>query len=150
MDILPIMTRFTRVSSPLVLLALIAVAGCSKGDPLAGGPSDRPMGRGGPPPTEVLVATGQLRPFGIVIEAVGTALARESVDITAKVGNTITAIRFQEGQRVAAGDLLAKISAGEVNARLLQARSQLNAARRDLAVGRGKEAPRTRSGPRHA
>jgi membrane fusion protein (multidrug efflux system) len=135
-DTLPIMTRVARVSSPLVLLALIAVAGCSKGGPAAGGPGDRPMGRGGPPPAEVLVATGQLRPFGIVIEAVGTALARESVDITAKVGNTVTAIRFQEGQRVSAGSVLVELDRAQTAAALVEAEAGLMESRNQFNRGR--------------
>jgi RND family efflux transporter MFP subunit len=39
---------------------------------------------------------------------------------------------FALGQRVKAGDLLVKISAGEISARVLQAKSQLNQAQRDM------------------
>jgi membrane fusion protein (multidrug efflux system) len=94
------------------------------------------MGRGGPPPTEVLVATGQLRPFGIVIEAVGTALARESVDITAKVGNTVTAIRFQEGQRVGAGSVLVELDRAQTAAALVEAEASLMESRNQFNRGR--------------
>jgi membrane fusion protein (multidrug efflux system) len=94
------------------------------------------MGRGGPPPAEVLVATGQLRPFGIVIEAVGTALARESVDITAKVGNTVTAIRFQEGQRVSAGSVLVELDRAQTAAALVEAEAGLMESRNQFNRGR--------------
>ena len=103
---------------------------------IAGGPGDRPMGRDGSPPAEVLVATGQLRPFGIVIEAVGTALARESVDITAKVGNTVTAIRFQEGQRVAAGSVLVELDRAQTAAALVEAEAGLMESRNQFNRGR--------------
>ena len=137
----------------LALLAslLLALGACSKGGPGAGGPGggpggpgggggDRPMGRGGPPPAEVLVVNGQVRPFGAALEAVGTALARESVDITSKVANTVTAIRFQEGQRVAAGSVLVELdraqaaaALAEAEASLLESRNQFNRGR-DLSV----------------
>jgi membrane fusion protein (multidrug efflux system) len=135
-DNLAIMTRDARASSLLALLALVAVAGCSKGGPAAGGPGDRPMGRGGPPPAEVLVTQGEVRPFGAAIEAVGTALARESVDITSKVANTVTAIRFQEGQRVAAGSVLVELDRAQTAAALVEAEASLMESRNQFNRGR--------------
>ena len=38
--------------------------------------------------------------MGIEIEAVGTTQANESVEVTSKASNTVTAIRFQEGEEV--------------------------------------------------
>lgn len=146
----------SRTPAALALLAsaLLALAGCSKGGQDAGGPSmgrggpggaggppsGPGMGRGGPPPATVLVVNGQVRPFGPSLEAVGTALARESVDITSKVANTVTAIRFQEGQRVAAGSVLVELdraqtaaALAEAEASLLESRNQFNRGR-DLSV----------------
>ena len=127
----------------LVSLSL-ALGACSKGGPggsggpggPGGGPGDRPMGRGGPPPAEVLVVTGQVRPFGAAVEAVGTALARESVDITSKVANTVTAIRFQEGQRVAAGSVLVELDRAQTAAALVEAEASLAESRNQFNRGR--------------
>jgi membrane fusion protein (multidrug efflux system) len=139
------MIRVARASCPLVLLALLTLVGCSKGGPAAGGPetggpgraaAERPMGRGGPPPAEVLVVNGQMRPFGASIEAVGTALARESVDITSKVANTVTAIRFQEGQRVAAGSVLVELDRAQTAAALVEAEASLMESRNQFNRGR--------------
>ena len=136
----------TRTPTAIALLAttLLGLAACSKGGPGASGPGgapgDRPLGSGGPPPAEVLVAKGEVRAFGAALEAVGTALARESVDITSKVANTVTAIRFQEGQRVAAGSVLVELdraqtaaALAEAEASLLESRNQFNRGR-DLSV----------------
>ena len=47
------------------------------------------------------------------MEAIGTASANEALDVTAKLSNRITAIRFREGQQVKAGDVLVEFDSGE-------------------------------------
>ncbi|MFM7627359.1 MAG: biotin/lipoyl-binding protein, partial [Gammaproteobacteria bacterium] len=134
------MTSRTPAASALLATVLLALAGCSQGGQDAGGPGrgpgDRPLGSGGPPPAEVLVANGQVRAFGAALEAVGTALARESVDITSKVANTVTAIRFQEGQRVAAGSVLVELDRAQVAAALAEAEASLLESRNQFNRGR--------------
>ena len=49
-------------------------------------------------------------------EALGTAKANESVDITAKTTNRIIAIRFREGQYVKPGDVLVEFDGAEARA----------------------------------
>ena len=132
-------TRF-RLTLLAVTLALTA---CSKspapGGGQPGGGFGGPGGPGGSPPA-VITGTMQTRPFGVVIEAVGTALAKESVEVTSKSTNTITAIRFIEGQRVAAGAVLVEFdraqtaaALAEAEANLLESRNQFNRGR-DLSV----------------
>jgi membrane fusion protein, multidrug efflux system len=65
-------------------------------------------------------------------EVTGTVRPVQRATIAAKVMGTITELPVALGQRVKAGDLLVKISAGEISARVLQAQSQLNQAKRDL------------------
>ncbi|MBP0443996.1 efflux RND transporter periplasmic adaptor subunit [Roseomonas sp. SSH11] len=65
-------------------------------------------------------------------ESVGTVRAREAVTITAKNTGIVTAIRFQEGQRVAAGDVLLVMDDAALRAELDQARAQLDDARSQL------------------
>lgn len=141
----PSSTPGATVALALLTALLLALSACSKGGPAAGGPDaggpargggERGgMGRGGPPPAEVLVVNGQVRPFGASLEAVGTALARESVDITSKVANTITAIRFQEGQRVAAGSVLVEFDRAQAAAALAEAEANLAEARNQFKRG---------------
>ncbi len=82
----------------------------------------------------VNVAVAPVR-TGVVIEraeSVGTVRAREAVTITAKNSGIVTAIRFQEGQRVAAGDVLVVMDDAALRAELDQARAQLDDARSQL------------------
>ena len=86
----------------LVVLALL-LAACSGED------SGKGKGAGGPPAvvtTTVLAAA----PWTDSIEALGTASARESVSITAKVSETVAKVSFDSGDVVRAGDVLVTLS----------------------------------------
>lgn len=125
----------SRLKVSVAALALLSIAACSKSaKPTEAG--DRPMGRNGPPPAQVLTVHPERREFGTVLEAVGTALARESVTITTKSANTITAIRFAEGQRVAAGTVLVELDRAQTQAALVEAQAQLAESRNQLERGR--------------
>ena len=87
------------------------------------------MGPGGNRAANVLTVKPEQRPFGPTLEAVGTALARESVDVTSKSSNTITAIRFAEGQRVASGSVLVELDRAQTAAALAEAKATLAEAR---------------------
>jgi membrane fusion protein (multidrug efflux system) len=120
----------------VALLVVAAVAtGCGGGNsgPASG---ERGGGRNGAPPPKVITAKVERRPFGPVIEAVGTALARESVEITSKSANTITAIRFAEGQRVAAGTVLVELDRAQAAAAVTEAEATLAEARNQFNRGR--------------
>jgi len=57
----------------------------------------------------VITQPARVELMGIEIEAVGTTLANESVNVTSKVSNTVTAIRFQEGEEVERGTVLVEM-----------------------------------------
>jgi membrane fusion protein, multidrug efflux system len=80
--------------------------------------------RGGGP---VLVTLGavETRAFADVIEAVGTAKANESIDITAKSADTIGKLNFTDGQRVEKGFVIAEMTSREQAADLGAARASL-------------------------
>jgi membrane fusion protein (multidrug efflux system) len=59
------------------------------------------------------------------LEALGTTRANESVDITAKVVNQVTAVRFAEGQQVTRGQVLVELDAAQVRADLAAAEAAL-------------------------
>ena len=119
------------------LIAALIVAACSGGNRAdTRAPGDRPAGAGGPPPAKVITTTIERREFGPVIEAVGTALARESVEITSKTANTVTAIRFAEGQKVAAGAVLVEFDRAQTAAALAEAEANLAEARNQFNRGR--------------
>ena len=74
-------------------------------------------------PPAVRVATVQVQPMADRIEALGTLVANESVDLTAKVAETITQLNFTDGQRVKKGDVLATMNTEEAQALLEEAES---------------------------
>ena len=92
------MTRFLRLSTPLALLALLA--GCGDAAP------DRQAA----PPATVTTAVVAERGWNDAIEALGTARAKESVLVTAKVTETVVRVAFEDGDVVEAGDVLVDLS----------------------------------------
>lgn len=85
-----------------------------------------------PKPPTVLVATARTEPFADRVEALGTLAANESVDLTAKVTETITSLDFTDGQRVKKGDILATMHAEEAHALLGEAESNTEESRRQF------------------
>jgi membrane fusion protein (multidrug efflux system) len=101
----------------------------------AGGAGGRATGG----PLSVVTTLPQREALGTEIEAVGTALANESVEVTAKVANRIEAIRFTEGQRVAKGSVLVQLDRAQAGAELAEAEANLAEARRQLRRGQDLE-----------
>jgi membrane fusion protein (multidrug efflux system) len=97
---------------------LIALAACSGQQPGAPKKADSQA-------VEVVTAEATTQPMGVEIEAVGTARANESVDVTSKTSNTVTAIRFEEGDRVRKGEILVELDGAEVRASLAEAEAAL-------------------------
>ena len=119
-----------------------AAGSAAPGAPMGGRPvagAARGPGRGGPgsgAPLAVVTTIPQRVPLGVEIEAVGTALANESVEITAKVSNRIEAIRFTEGQRVRRGTVLVELDRAQAAAELAEAEANLAESRNQFARGR--------------
>jgi len=148
-----------RISvSILAVFLALAVSGCGKKEatadakPNAAAPAAQQSGKSGAPAAvpngtrdgqraaqpAPLVITAAVRksPFASEVEALGTAKANESIDVTAKVSNRIRAIRFREGQLVRAGDILVELDPEEAaadfavaEAALSDSRSQVNRSR---------------------
>jgi len=128
-----------RIAILSLLAALLVVGGCSESPEAlvggGGGAGDRPMSRGNAV-VPVVTTVPERRAFGVQLEAVGTALANESVEITSKVTNTITAIRFEEGQRVRRGAVLVELDRATVAAELAEAEANLAESRNQFNRGR--------------
>jgi membrane fusion protein (multidrug efflux system) len=108
----------------------LSLAACS-------GPTDAP--RGGPNSDNavpVVTAAALVRPLGVQIEAVGTARAKESVDVTSKATNTVVAIRFKEGDLVRKGDVLVEFDSAEARAELEEAEAALADSENQFKRGR--------------
>lgn len=94
--------------------------------------------------SDVIVATAQNVSLSDPIEALGTLRAQEMAEITASITETISEIRFSDGERVRAGQVLAALTNREQLAELAGAEADLQEAQRqydrilDLAE-RGQE-----------
>jgi membrane fusion protein (multidrug efflux system) len=108
----------TRIGSLLAILLSLACAACSKPEAASRGPASSG-------PVVVVTAAARVEPLGVDIEAVGTTLANESVQLTSKASNTITAIRFAEGSEVARGAVLVEMQDAEEQAALAEAQAAL-------------------------
>jgi membrane fusion protein (multidrug efflux system) len=108
-----------------VALALLPIAALAQP---AKGPS-------GPPAMPVKAVAARLAPAIDEANAVGTLRADESVVIRPEIAGRISEIRFDEGQNVKKGALLATLDSAEVRAQLASAQAQatLDASRLERA-----------------
>ena len=77
------------------------------------------------PPATVAVTEAQQRPLVVSLEAIGTARANESVTITAKVTDTVSNVRFNDGDVVQRGDVLVELTNEEESALLAEAEANV-------------------------
>ena len=118
-----------KLATPISLtVAVIAVAWAiyaSQHRPDAG-----PAAQGGGPrnaaPAFVSVAPVRSERVSQKLEALGNARANESVDISSKTSNVVTAVRFRDGERVRRGQVLVQLDDA-------QARADVGAAEAALA-----------------
>lgn len=99
----------------------------------------RGMGPGMMPETPVRVASATTASLDIVLRALGTVTAYNTVTVRSRVDGELIRVDFTEGQRVKAGDLLAQVDPRTYEVALTQAQGQqqqnqalLANARRDL------------------
>jgi membrane fusion protein (multidrug efflux system) len=99
----------------------------------------QPGGRGGADkPLEVVVSPVVLQEdFGETLEALGTTMANESVEITSNVTEFVRALHFDDGDTVRKGDLLVELEKAEEEAALKSARALLE--ERQAAFTRAQE-----------
>jgi len=138
-----------RTARNLMLLLLVLGLGLAGGWYLAreqaGGPAapaaastDRAsVGSSGPPrETAVIAAPIRYASFDNEVEALGTARANESINVTAETAKIVTAIRFEEGEQVSRGDVLVELDAAEARADLAIAEAALKDSRSQFARSR--------------
>jgi membrane fusion protein (multidrug efflux system) len=105
-----------------MILSLPLFAACD--DELQGRPAG---GWGGA--VKVVTQQIELRPLVDEIEALGTAMANESVEIRPRISSLVTRILFEEGQFVEEGDLLVELENSEIRAGLALAEASLSESR---------------------
>ncbi len=84
------------------------------------------------PPVRVQTVTVRKTELASRVEVVGTVQAVDQAVIAAKISGTIVELPVVLGSRVNKGELLVKINAREISARVLQAQAQLAQTRRNL------------------
>lgn len=73
--------------------------------------------------TPVILAPVVEAPFASSLQALGTAVANESVQLTANRSDLVKAIHFEDGQRVKKDDLLVELETAEEEARLVEVKA---------------------------
>jgi membrane fusion protein (multidrug efflux system) len=122
-----------RSAGALVLFASVFLGACNSSD---GSPGGRPVSPT-PPAASVGVVIEAVRtmPFGAEIRALGTAFANQSIDVTAKVTNTIVALHFDEGAEVKRGAVLVELDRAQAAADLDIAEAALDETERQYKRG---------------
>lgn len=115
----------------LVAAATLAAGGCTKPPPAI------TAATAALPAASVRTAVARAETSPLLTEVSGTIRPLQRAQIAAKLMGAIEELPLTLGQRVRAGDLIARLAAGDVQARLTQAQSQLNLVRRDLERERG-------------
>jgi len=83
-------------------------------------------------PIEVDTIKASKSPLTDHINAIGTLKALESVQITAKVTDTISSIHFTDGMRVKKGDILVEMTSEQERAELEEAKASADESKRQL------------------
>jgi membrane fusion protein (multidrug efflux system) len=110
-----------RITIILVLLSLIAAAVWL----IVGDDNTGRSGRFGRGAVTVGVKTVEARTFSDIVEALGTANARESITLSSPVSETVHKVHFEDGQTVKRGDILVTLVSAEENAQLREAEANV-------------------------
>ncbi len=115
-----------RLAIAIAVLAAIGAGLYTFAPGLIGLGAEAPA-KGGPGGRAPLITAGTVAKahFAEKIEAIGNAMARDSVTITAKTADTVAAINFTEGQQVEAGAILIEMASAQQAADLAAARAAL-------------------------
>jgi membrane fusion protein, multidrug efflux system len=107
--------------SGCLLTAVVMASGCAESGH-GSAPNGSPSQDGA-----VVVVTSEvaMRPMGVELEAVGTAAANESVDVTSEVSKKVSAIRFDEGDFVRRDAVLVELDSDEARAAVAEAEATM-------------------------
>lgn len=124
--------------SPTTRIAVLALLALLSACVAKSAPRNPPGGR----PATIRIGRAERAPQVMVTEVVGTVRATRSATIAPLISGTVAEVRVGLGSSVRAGDVLVRLSAREVEARLEQTRAVSEQATRDRAratnlVGQG-------------
>jgi multidrug efflux pump subunit AcrA (membrane-fusion protein) len=111
-------TRWRCVRVLLLVAALVALAACSRQEPVE--PSAAPR-----PPARVRVEAVTPRTVAETVEAVGTVRSWKQSALSSRIVAVVRAVHVREGDRAAAGQALVELDDREVAARLRHAEAAL-------------------------
>jgi len=125
-----------------VICAAWAIYATQHKQPAAGaGPAGGGAGQRGAAPAFVALAPVRIERVSQKLEALGNARANESVDVSSKTSNIVTAIRFRDGERVRLGQVLvqlddaqARAAVAEADAAVTDSQAQFNRSRELLST----------------
>jgi RND family efflux transporter MFP subunit len=125
--------KTTLMTVLLTGLAGLLAAGCGDGDG-ASGPGGGPGGwSGGPPPAVVTTAPVEQGAFAVDARFVATLEAKSAADLYARISGPIVQVHADSGDRVRAGQLLARIQPDEAEKQVAQAQAALRIAEATLS-----------------
>jgi membrane fusion protein (multidrug efflux system) len=117
----------TRTVTVVALGLLMATPGLTQQRSGGGRPG------GGPPPASVFAEPARVQTFANRVEAIGTLEPNERADLTLSASDRVTAVYFEDGERVKAGKTLISLAQREQTALVEAAEAQLAQANQDLA-----------------
>jgi len=113
----------------VLLLAGLALTGCKKSGPAGGAGGGAGAGFG----IQVIAVPAVRQPVMESVSLVGSVVPNEMFEVKAETDGIVRDIRFQEGERVAKGDLLVALDDTKATAQLHEAEARLKLARTSLA-----------------
>jgi len=115
--------------TPISIVAAILCAGwaiyATQHKPEAGSGASPVAGSHNSAPAAVMLAPVRTERVSQKLEALGNARANESVDISTKTSNIVTAIRFRDGERVQRGQVLVQLDDAQTRADVAAAQAAL-------------------------
>src|SRR6185503_871911 len=112
-DSVALRSRGTRFLALGLSAVILFSAACSSSPDTGGGRADAGRPAAAQQQVGVVTAEANQGALGLEIEAIGSAVANESAEITSKTVNTVTAIRFAEGQLVRRGTVLVEFDSAQ-------------------------------------
>ncbi len=106
-----------------LLLTIMAASGCSR-DSHDGTVRDKPAA----PAVDAAIMSARQRAIPSEYEAVGSVKSYKTVTVSARISGFITSLNFNEGDRVTQGQIVAVISAPELDAKVSQAQAAIDEA----------------------
>jgi membrane fusion protein (multidrug efflux system) len=89
------------------------------------GPCAPASAEGPAKPVPAIAAPARLLPFADRVEALGTLKANESVTLTVNVTETVSAVHFEDGQRVRRGEVLVEMTDAEEQALIVEGKARV-------------------------